>query len=127
MGKLTKEDEDLLVKLFAGEKVDLKLCEGLLKQISDSDENEARETREMLANAVALRKESEGFEAEAGMTMHEAILDLIERGEHEDVVHRVIGIIEAQLSQLPPQTRTAEFLRNQLQGYADALAARKLR
>jgi len=123
--KLTPKDEELLEQLFAGEKINFSLCEGLLKRLADANEQEAKDLREMINNAVALLKENAEFEAETGTTLHEYILEIIASGENQSVVDTVIAIIERQLSQLPANSRTAGYLRQQLDEYFDAIETAK--
>ena len=78
----------------------MSLCEGLLRRLANSNDDEARDLREMIDNAVALRKENSEFEAEFGM-LHEAILEMIATGDHDDVVNSIITMSESQLSRLP--------------------------
>jgi hypothetical protein len=85
--RFTKEDEQLLERVFSDKNMDLEFLEPLLRRFAAiKDSSEAEHVREMLEAVISFQRRNRAFEVEHGISIDCASFQLIEEGDFQPVL-----------------------------------------
>ena len=121
--KFTKNDEELIARVFSDENVDPDLLQPLLLHLIETSDRAAADAGELLEAIISFQSLNREFEATHGVTIDQACLELIEDANYQPVLDH-IALVQKLFSVLPAYSKTARFLRAYIDKYLDAMNQR---